>query len=36
MVADATRELISFDESLGLDRVVYLIGMKAGVGFSLV
>jgi predicted ribosome-associated RNA-binding protein Tma20 len=30
-VVNATRESILFDESLCLDRVVYRIGMKAGV-----
>jgi hypothetical protein len=33
-VSNATKKLISFDENLGLHRVVYLIGMKAGVVFS--
>lgn len=35
-LADATRKLISFDENLCLDRVVYLFWMETGVVFSLV
>lgn len=35
-VLNATKKLILFDEDFGSTRVVYLIGMKAGVVFSLI